>query len=880
MSSSHRVAGRALFGLSTAAAMAALAPAVTRAQDATAAAATTAATTTDETSDLGKVVVQAPSRLAPLQNVPESISVVTGDDLAQQDSLDLGSITRRLSNTTWNPGNSREFSLSIRGIGKQSNTEAEDPDVLVNVDGVSFAYNPLASFDLTDVDTVQLVRGPQGTTGGKASPVGAVNVTTKAPSFTPGFDYSVAVGEYNRVIANAAGGGPLINDVLAWRASVLVDRADGAYKNLYNTSQTYGNIDKVIGRLQLLFTPTENFSARIIAEIDPTTDNYYNDLTFYTQTPAIYGNGAPNPLSTDASHRLARSWFLQEHNYSYPANYLGAGAQGAVDNNTQAPLITTSRGFTGLLNWNIGDLTLASITGYHNYDFKASNDEGTPFDITRAGGGEVHYEQFTQELRLSGSASRVDYQTGLFYLRSGNYGALVTSDTSWGSDAGAWFANDAQYRALTADNTGRVLLLNSLDNMVKTGYQFVQNEDAAFYANADWHVAKALTVTAGARLTYEHRRSQDSALITDNGYGSLLGPVSVNGVALGGLATNAAGALTPAALANPAQLGAANAAAQQYFNTAAYSSLTSAQQAQFASAQALRAAQIGKLWNLTNSKPLYALQPTFVFSPSYKITPEVTGYLSYQHGEKAGISQNVNGLAYNVEPEKSNAYEIGVKSDLFHKTLVFNADIFVDDINNYQQAVYVFDAYTTALNNNGQSFFTSATGNAAKVRSQGLEVDLAYSGIDHLTVRANGAIDKAYYRSFPNLGQPAENANQTATPYRDVTGQTLPGASKYSGNVGAEYRIRVFESKEFHASFNTTYTSRFNSDVTLSRYAWIQGQSTTDAAIGVGRQDEKVDLSLIVKNAFDNRTPTAITWNTITPPTQLRWYGLQLSGKL
>jgi TonB dependent receptor len=71
---------------------------------------------------------------------------------------------------------------------------------------------------------------------------------------------------------------------------------------------------------------------------------------------------------------------------------------------------------------------------------------------------------------------------------------------------------------------------------------------------------------------------------------------------------------------------------------------------------------------------------------------------SEQRGGPAGISQTTNGVSNLTQPEKFTAYEWGVKSILLGRTLTHNADVFLNNIRNYQQAVEVFDAYTTALN--------------------------------------------------------------------------------------------------------------------------------------------------------------------------------------
>ena len=85
-------------------------------------------------------------------------------------------------------------------------------------------------------------------------------------------------------------------------------------------------------------------------------------------------------------------------------------------------------------------------------------------------------------------------------------------------------------------------------------------------------------------------------------------------------------------------------------------------------------------------------------SPSYKINEQLSTYVSWQHGEKAGISQFVNGVSNVVDAEKTDAYEIGLKTVLLNDTLVFNTAVFYSEIENYQQQVRMVDEYTTNLN--------------------------------------------------------------------------------------------------------------------------------------------------------------------------------------
>ncbi|MFZ6872651.1 TonB-dependent receptor [Undibacterium sp. Di27W] len=843
----------------------------------------------EEVDTLGAVTVRSRNRIERLQDVPLSVSVVTGKELDRLQATDIGAIAQRVSNVSWNQGNQRTSSLSIRGIGKQGQTEAQDPSVGLIVDGVNYAYNALSSsYDFTDVEAVEVTRGPQGTLLGKNTSVGVINVTTRRPSFTPDASYSLTFGQNDTVQGRFSAGGSIIDDLLAWRGTLSVSKGAGDITNLYNKNITYTNKDRVSGRVQFLLTPTKDFSARIAFDAQPRAGETTNGRTINTPTPTTFANGTANTLSTDASTRLARRWFTQLGSYTYQNDYLNGGGQNAVNNDYQRPLITGSNGASAELNWNLGTHTLTSITAYKDYHFNAVNDEGTPFDIYRnAGGFWNDYRQASQELRLTSQpGGKVDYQTGLFFLDVTN---SADYRRQWANDAGAWFASASQYSTLDKDGAGRYLLQNSLDGLNMSfnspaGLQKIRNKSAAAFAQADWHLNDDFTLTTGLRYTYENRTNTASTLLKDYGFAPELNPVAINGVQLGGFSSNSAGVLNAGNTAS--QLTLADQTANKYFGTtitgaagSAYNSLSTAQKAQVAAAKALRQSQIGVLFNPVQAEAFKGGLPAFVISPSYKINDNVTGYASWQYGEKAGISQVTNGVSNLVKAEKTSAFEFGLKSALLDNKLILNAALFVMDIKDYQQAVRVLDVYTTNLNNDGTNYYTSATGNVPKVRAQGLEIDGVYSGLPNTLVRFSGAYNDARYKSFTNSAQPSENGYTGAAPYRDVSGQALPGAAKYSFNVGIDYRIPVLGNREFHASTNTLYNSKYNSDNALSDYGWVAAKSITDLAIGIGSRNQSYDLSLVLKNAFNDNTPLLKTWNSFTPAVP-RWIGVTLSGKL
>lgn len=843
--------------------------------------------------ELEAVVVRSRNRIERLQDVPLSVSAIGGRDLDRLQANDIDSLTKRLGNISWNQGNQRTSSISVRGIGRQSQTEAQDPSVGVIVDGVSLSYSALtSSYYFHDIDTVEVARGPQGTLQGKNASIGAINFTTRRPSFTPSADWSLAFGQREKLTGTFAGGGPIADNLLAWRGSFVSDRQKGDQFNRYlpNNDQTFQNINRVSGRAQFLLTPTPDFNARLSVEVQPRSDETTNARTIRTPTPNSYSNGAVNALASDASTRLARRWFNQDPNgFSYWRDYLYGGVDGRSNYYDAAKgLVTGSNGVTAELNWNFGNHTLTSITAWRDYHFNAQNDDGTPFDISRNSGGFWNdYRQTTQELRIaSRTGDFVQYQAGIHLSDVRN---SVEYRQQFGNDAGAWFANAGQYNRLDADGAGRYLLANSADGLSvatgRPGLQKIHNRSAALFGQADWKLAQNFTLTTGLRLTRENRQNTGSSYIKAHGNAFELNPVSVRDVWVGGFSSVASTGVLNAGN-SVAQLQLADLVASKYFGIAAtaapgeaYNALTAAQKRQVADAKAIRLARIGALFSDTKAEPFKKTLPALLVTPSYKFNDNLNGYVSLQYGEKAGIAQLTNGASDLVKAEKTTSFEVGFKSTLLDNTLTFNANAYYTRIRDFQQTINAIDPYQTALNVDGTRTYVTATGNVPKVVTQGLEIDGVYTGIRNLSIRFAGAYNDARYKSFPNAAQPSENNYPGAPEFNDLTGKTLPGAFKYSLNLGIDYRQPILGDKLFLVSWNTTYNSKYNSDSSLSSYSWIPGKSITDLSIGIGRRDGRFTASFLVKNLFNDRTPLAQTWNSYTPATP-RWAGILLTGKI
>jgi len=455
-----------------------------------------------------------------------------------------------------------------------------------------------------------------------------------------------------------------------------------------------------------------------------------------------------------------------------------------------------------------------------------------------------------------------DYQTGLYVIRNHHD---VDSKVGYGADAGAWYASAAQYGSSTAniatgalgyDAAGRNLLTDSLDNLRTLGTADNREFAPAIYGQFNWHLSDPLTLTVGGRVTHEHRTAFNFNEVTDPGYGAEY------------LDAYAANPTDPAVIAS---------VAGYYFNS---TTLNASQTAQLNNAIKIRKSKEGTLYAETPSKQIDETLYNFNVSPTYRFSSEVTGYVALQHGEKAGVAQVVPSAAGpisdNAAPESANNLEIGLKNVLFDKTLTLNADVFLVKMQNYQLATTVVDP-ASPINS---PTYISATGNAAKVESRGLEVDATYTGIRNTTLRFSGSYDDTRFVSFPDSPVTAETdpGNPASPKYQDLSGRILPGASKWMGNFGFDHQIPVGD-HEIHVDGNYAYMSRYNSDTALSQYGWISGYGITDLGVGYARQDHTWDMGIVVKNAF-NVLAKAYGFSSGTLDTTPRWIALTVTARL
>jgi iron complex outermembrane receptor protein len=212
-----------------------------------------------QTNALEEVVVTATKRAQSLQDVPMAVNAFNADTIETagiNDAGDLAILTPALNiNVNTNPFAAR---MVIRGVGTAQTDPALEPSVGLFIDGIYLGRTGLGMSDLTDIERIEVLQGPQGTLYGKNTNAGAISVITKKPRFEKSEGYiEASVGNYSMNKLTASISGPLTQN-LAYRLSGNINQRDGYYDNSAGVDFNDADDWNIQGKLQ--WEPTESLS--------------------------------------------------------------------------------------------------------------------------------------------------------------------------------------------------------------------------------------------------------------------------------------------------------------------------------------------------------------------------------------------------------------------------------------------------------------------------------------------------------------------------------------------------------------------------------------------------------------------------------------------
>ena len=158
---------------------------------------------------LEEVVVSARKRAENAQDVPISLSEISGAELQLRGMVRVQDILRAMPNVATDVQTPRQVSLSIRGLGRNPGNDALESSVGVFLDGVYLGRPGMVVADLVDIERIEVLRGPQGTLFGKNATAGVLNIMTARPSDDTTGWLEISAGDRELRELRGAASGPL-----------------------------------------------------------------------------------------------------------------------------------------------------------------------------------------------------------------------------------------------------------------------------------------------------------------------------------------------------------------------------------------------------------------------------------------------------------------------------------------------------------------------------------------------------------------------------------------------------------------------------------------------------------------------------------------------
>jgi iron complex outermembrane recepter protein len=393
-----------------------------------------------------------------VQDVAIAMTAYGSDQLDALQVRDIAGLSFKMPNVSLDDiGTARgTANFSIRGLGVNSSIPSIDPAVGVFVDGMYLGVNGGVIFDTFDLESIEVLRGPQGVLFGKNVTGGAVIINTADPSFDFGVKAKFAVESGLRdtganYYAMGSVTGPIMGDKLAGKLAVYYNNDEGWFKNGFDGSNI-GKADTFILRPSFKFAPSDR--TEIVAKFE------------YGET------GGDGPVGQ--SHTNGSGLDGQIVNFDRNSFDASIDERGTTDATWYNAIVEAN------FDVDFGDGTVTNIFAWRKYNQSGISDiDSTPASLFHASFA-TDQDQISNELRYAGTFDKVDLTTGLFYFQQ-----------NLGYD---------EVRNLLG-----ALTPSGAPALTQHGGGIQDHETIGAFANIDYNVNDRIALTAGVRYTDESK---------------------------------------------------------------------------------------------------------------------------------------------------------------------------------------------------------------------------------------------------------------------------------------------------------------------------------------------------------------------------------------
>ena len=748
---------------------------------------------------LEEIVVTAAYREQGLQDVPVSITAVTGEMMAQtavQKAEDIQFLVPNFTLTETGIGTN----AFIRGIGSGIN-QAFEQSVGTYIDGVYYGRAQQWRSPFLDIERVEVLRGPQSILFGKNSVAGALNITTARP--TDEFEGSIGASyemEHEETIIEGVLSGP-ITDSFRYRIAARTRELSGYMENATLGTDEPNREDWTV-RGTLEWDVTDNLTATLKAEVGE-FDVDGRHIEIIGELPAAAG-----PFAGLEYNQILTGVF---------------GADASVNNVVQDEIRSSNGDFSYndsetyvlTLDWGLGSHDLKSITAWSNFEY----DEFCDCDFTGANvfGAALQesYDQFSQEFRLSSPVGeRFDYIVGLYYQTSDHeYTDQIVVDQA-----------SVLVPAINAQSPGSGDAVAGTQAARQAG---VENDVLSAFAQFNWHITEAFTLQLGARVTQDERDGFRTMEIVSQDFS----------------------ALPPAQIAAPLVYGGLFGITSTNLNDLVQSGVPQL------------SVPAGALLLGLGALPVDGNRDVTKTSPEVKLVWDAGDntllYLSWAEGFKSGSfdfrANNRNfypdmATSFEFDDEEASNIELGGKF-LFGRSFELNAALFFTEYDDLQ--ISIFD---------GVLGFN--VGNAASAEIQGLEFDMRWAATDFLDITGGLAFldfeftdfenGQCYFGAIPDVDLDGDGTAELCS----YTGNSNQLVSDVQGNIAFDFRFPIGSNLVLGALFDVFYTSEYDASATFDPALVQDAYTMLNARVSLGARSGRWEVAALARNLTDEKVLT------------------------
>lgn len=728
----------------------------------------------------GEIVVTAQKRVERLQDVPLAVTAVGGDALASRQVNDTATLTQAVPSLTFQQGpNPTNTTLRIRGVGTALFGQGVESSVSVVVDGVVQARQAQGFSDLADIDRIEVLRGPQGTLFGKNASAGVINVVTARPSRDFEGRGDVTIAEHGEYRGRGTVSGPLTDTLRA--------RLTGFYNNVrgftYDTTMDrHVNGQKSWGlRGKLEWDATSNLNFLLTGEYRKTNSDCC----------------ISSSISTSGAFAQ-----LEAPIVASPTN-----RQVAEDTNTYAH--TNQKTFSLQGDWDLGPVTITSITAYQDYYLKVNqpidriNSDPVRFVGTGASyaswnfnEGILDLSQFSQELRVGSNGSHdLTYVAGVYY----SYGDIKRPFQ--------------RRRALCASGVlGQPCAVPPTYQSSSSFAELKTNSIAAF-GQAEYRIIGGLKLLGGLRVQYEDGEN----------YGIQRGIVAAGDTLLPGVPS---GSGTFKAH-DTAVTGKAGLQYEFSRNLQAYGSYTRGYKG------------IG-----------YNMEAATNFAAQTILNPEHVN--AYELGLKGRVADGA--LSFAIAAFRSEYSNLQVQTNRSDAATGVTSFVATNAGKSRSQGVEI---ETTLRPVRGFTINTSFTYTDSTVNIDGLNCPLQFQAA--APILTGDFPTNTCFRARTTVNSTVV----TSGPQQNLRNATLPASPKVRIGFTPRYEQELTSRLAGFAQFSVNYSSRQQFAIEQDPLLVQKAYTLVDATIGVHTVDDRYTVSVFVKNLFDKNYFTSVSHNSL-----------------